>query len=153
MIENSQNQPESEFDAPPKLLAALKEVSNRQLYVPPSVDSAILKAARQHLAKGNKSRRFQFRRWMLWPALAGACVLIVCAVRLLTTSSQTYYAREDINHDGKVDILDSFALARQLKSGKPLSTNFDINGDGVVNEKDVILIATHAVQLNKDNGS
>jgi Dockerin type I domain len=151
MNENGQQQPEQEFDAPPKLAAALKDVSYPELFVPPYIDAAVLKAARQHLVKPAKPRRF--RPWVLWPALAAGCVLIVCAARLLTTSGQSHYAREDLNHDGKVDILDSFALARELKSGKHLPATYDVNGDGVIDERDVLLIATHAVKLNKDNGS
>jgi hypothetical protein len=151
MNEKSQNQPEHENDAPPKLVAALKNVSRSEVFVPPYVDCVILKAARQHLDKGTKARRF--RLWMLWPALAAACAVIVCVIRFSTTLNQTRYAREDLNHDGRVDILDAFALARQLKSGKPLPATYRINGDGAVNEIDVVLIATHAVQLSKDNGS
>ncbi len=151
MNENGQQQPEQELDAPLKLASALKHVSHPKLFVPPYVDAAIFKAARQHLDKPVKPRRF--RPWMLWPALTAACALILCAVRLFTTSGPSHYAREDLNHDGKVDILDSFALARELKSSKHLPAIYDVNGDGVVDERDVLLIATHAVQLNKDNGS
>ena len=151
MNENGQNQPEHEIDAPPKLVAALKDVSHFEVFVPPYVEGAILKAARQHLEKGTKARRI--RLWRLWPALAAACAVVVCVIRFSTTSNHSRYAREDLNHDGKVDILDAFALARQLKSGKPLPTTYCINGDGAVNEKDVVLIATHAVQLSTDNGS
>src|SRR5579871_2483311 len=107
MNENSQHQPEHELNAPPNLVAAMKDVSSRKVFVPSHVDNTILKAARQHLEKPATNRRF--RQWMLWPALAGACAVIVCVARLLTTPSQTRYAREDLNHDGKVDILDSFA--------------------------------------------
>lgn len=153
MNENSQGQPEHDLDAPPKLIAALKDVSHHKVFVPPYVDSTVLKAARQHFDKAAETRRLKFRPWMLWPALATACALIVVFVRLTTTSSQSHYAREDLNHDGKVDILDSFKLARDLKSGKRLPASYDVNGDGVVDERDVLLIATHAVQLNKDNGS
>ena len=58
--------------------------------------------------------------------------------------------RGDINHDGQVDILDAFALARELKDGTPLGHGFDLNGDGVVDERDVATLAVRAVSL--DNG-
>lgn len=151
MNENSQDRHEQDFGIPPKLAAALKDVSSQKVFVPPYVDSAILKAARQRMDKGAKTPRF--RRWMLWPALAAACTLIFCVVRLLTTSGHSSFVREDLNHDGKVDILDSFALARELKSSKRLPATYDVNGDGVVDERDVRLITAHAVQLNKGNGS
>ena len=50
-----------------------------------------------------------------------------------------------------LDILDSFALARELKKGNPLPAYLDVNGDGVVNEQDVNSIASRAVALGKDN--
>jgi hypothetical protein len=153
MNESSQHDSENDLDAPPKLVTALKEASRRDVFVPPYVDGAIFKAARQYLGRPERRPLLHFRRWMLWPALAAACVLIACVARLLMTSTQLRYAREDLNHDGKVDILDSFALARELKTGKPLPATYDINGDGVVDERDIALIAAHAVQLKKDNGS
>lgn len=152
MNESNQQDSEKNLTAPPKLLAALKEVSRRDVFVPPYVDNAILKAAREHLHKPAAST-FVFRRWMLWPALAALCLLTLCVARLMITSNQPRYAREDLNHDGKVDILDSFALARELKAGKPLPAAYDINGDGVVDQRDVALIAAHAVELKKDNGT
>lgn len=151
MNETDQHDSEQNLEAPPQLVSALKEVSRREIFVPPYVDQAILKAAQEYLAPRAKARFGNFRRWMLWPALAAACVFVACAAWLLTTGP--HYAREDLNHDGKVDILDAFALAREIKSSAHLSTTLDINGDGVVDARDVALIAAHAVQLKKDNGS
>lgn len=139
------------LEAPPKLVAALKEASRRYIFVPPYVDRAILGAAQERLAPRAKPNFRNFRRWILWPALAAACVFVACVAWLLTT--RPHYAREDLNHDGKVDILDAFALAREIKSSAHLSASLDINGDGVVDGRDVALIAAHAVQLKKDDGS
>jgi len=44
-------------------------------------------------------------------------------------------------------------LARQLKAGKPSDLRFDVNGDGVVDERDVARIAAHAVSLDKGGRS
>jgi hypothetical protein len=128
-------------------VAALKECSRREIVVPTFVERAILDASRRQLSKTPVRGPRQFHRWMLWPALAAACVFIAFIARLLTTHAQ--FAREDLNHDGRVDILDSFALARELKNGKPSASTLDINGDGVVDERDVALIAAHAVALEK----
>jgi len=62
-------------------------------------------------------------------------------------------SREDVNRDGEVDILDAFALAKELKSGHPPGPGLDINGDGVVDEKDVATIAARAVRLDKGSRS
>jgi len=94
-----------------------------------------------------------------WPAFATVCVLGIWMARLLIPQGEfkstirAEFAREDLNRDGQVDILDSFALARELKSGKSLPAIFDVNGDGVVDERDMALIAAHAVELRKDNRS
>ena len=151
MNETDQDDSEQNLEASPRLVSALKEISNREIFIPSHVDHAILKAAQERLAPRAKARFGNFHRWMLWPALAAACVFVACAAWLLTT--RPHYARDDLNRDGKVDILDAFALARQLKSSAHLSSTLDINGDGVVDGRDVALIAAHAVQLKKDNGS
>jgi hypothetical protein len=62
-------------------------------------------------------------------------------------------AREDLNRDGRVDILDAFALSRQLRDGKASSTGLDLNGDGVVDERDAEVIAARAVRLEKGDRS
>jgi len=159
MNENNPSDSEGNIEAPARLVAALKESSRREIFVPPYVDRAVLKAAEQHLNKRAKKRLGNFYRWLLWPAFATVCVLGIWMARLLIPQGEfksairTDYAREDLNRDGQVDILDSFALARELKSGKSLPAIFDVNGDGVVDERDVALIAAHAVELRKDNRS
>jgi len=151
MDKTDQHDSEQNLEAPPRLVSALKEISHRDVFIPPHVDRTILKAVQERLSPRAKLRFGNFRHWMLWQALAAACVFVACIAWLLTT--RPHYAREDLNHDGKVDILDAFALARQVNSSAPLSTTSDINGDGVVDGRDVALIAAHAVQLKKDNGS
>jgi len=151
MDNTDQHESDHSLEAPPRLVSTLKEISRHEVFIPRHISRAILKTAQEHLATRAERRFGSIREWMLWPALAAACVFVACIAWLLTT--RPHYAREDFNHDGKVDILDAFALARQIKSSAPLSTTSDINGDGVVDGRDVALIATHAVQLKRDNGS
>lgn len=141
---------EQNLEAPARLVSALKEGARRKIFVPPTVDDAILKAARTQLCPASKSSAPHLPRWVFWSALAGTCVVIALLARM---SAPPQFAREDLNHDGKVDILDSFALARQLKNGGSLPAYLDVNGDGVVDERDVTSIATRAVALGKDNRS
>ena len=56
--------------------------------------------------------------------------------------------REDFDHNGQVDILDAFALARQMRDSEE-EEEWDINGDGLVNQKDVDVIALAAVSLER----
>ena len=149
MNENRQPDSEQDIEAPAKLVAALKESSRREIFVPPYVDRVVLDAARAQLKRSKKTSARGFRRWMLWPALVTGCAVVVLVIRTLTISGQ--FAREDLNRDGKVDILDSFALARELKTSGSLPGYLDVNGDGVVNKQDVNAIASRAVALGKDN--
>jgi hypothetical protein len=153
MNENVPSDAEQNLDAPPKLVAALKHAARREMFVPPSVDRAILAAARAQLEPIQKPSSSARRRWLLWPAFVTACIAGVLIVRLTATHEQTQFSREDLNHDGKVDILDSFAVAREIKNGQRAPKAFDVNGDGVVDELDVNQIAAHAVSLGKESRS
>ena len=145
-----------ETSAPPKLVAALKELPARRVFVPPVVDEAVLTAARRQLAAPQRSQpvllRF-FRLRLAWPALATACVVLIGFVSYFMKSGrETDLARQDLNRDGQVDILDAFQLARELQAGaRPAAP--DLNGDGVVDRRDVELIAAHAVKLPKGGRS
>ena len=52
----------------------------------------------------------------------------------------------DLDGNGRVDILDAFAVAREIRSGRNQS-EFDINGDGRLTQADVNEIAQRAVTL------
>jgi Dockerin type I domain len=149
---------DDQSEAPPKLVAALKQLQPRRVFVPPAVDDAVLKAARRHLAKTESTRFCGFRRWLLWPGLATACLLLAALGWTITTQVRTahdqpIFAREDLNHDGRVDILDAFQLARQLESGPKPAAALDLNGDGVVDRRDAKIIAAHAVKMTKGGRS
>lgn len=60
-------------------------------------------------------------------------------------------ARADFDGSGRVDILDAFALARRLESGRGNAADpaFDLNGDGRVDRRDVDLAALAAVRLER----
>jgi hypothetical protein len=57
----------------------------------------------------------------------------------------------DANGDGRVDIRDALALARRIESGTVLpTTRDDVNGDRVIDRKDVDAIAIMAVSLSAE---
>ncbi len=139
--------------APDKLVAALKEPPARRVFVPSSVDVAVLRAARQHFAQP-QPRWFRFLRpWVLWPTLATACLVLAGLAYFASRSAQPQLAREDLNHDGRVDILDAFQLARETQAGAKSATAADLNHDGIIDRRDAELIATHAVKLEKGGKS
>ena len=52
----------------------------------------------------------------------------------------------DLDGNGRVDILDAFAIAREIQNGRN-QPRFDINGDGRLTQADVNEIAQRAVTL------
>jgi hypothetical protein len=66
---------------------------------------------------------------------------------------QAAFAREDVNQDGRVDILDAYQLAQRVDSGAALPARFDFNRDGTVNRRDAELVAVRAVKLGKGGRS
>ena len=141
--------------APTKLVAALKEPPSRRVFVPPAIDQTIITAARRHLAKPERAGFSFFRSWRLWPTLATACFALVGLIYLVVKPgwSSAKFAHEDLNQDGRVDILDAFQLARDVHAGTKLPANLDLNGDGVVDGRDAQFIATGAVKLEKGGKS
>ena len=69
------------------------------------------------------------------------------------SSPATMISRKDINKDGQVDILDAFTLASRIKAGAAIEENWDINGDGQVNQADVEEISAFAVKLGPKDKS
>ena len=65
----------------------------------------------------------------------------------------TKFPPKDINKDGQVDILDAFTLASRIKAGAAIEENWDINGDGQVNQADVEEISAFAVKLGPEDKS
>jgi hypothetical protein len=145
-----------DLDAPPELIAALKRSSQRPFFIPPTVDEAILDSARRHLAP-RKARGFKWLLVMRWGGAVAALVALLAIlprfVQRAGSGSNVVAVPGDLNHDGHVDILDAFALARELKSGAQPAASRDINGDGVVDERDVAALAARAVSLGKGGRS
>jgi Dockerin type I domain len=140
--------------APLKLEAALKEPPSWRVFVPPAIDAAVLKAARQHLAGPRRCGVSRLRAWFVWPALAAACLMIGGLVWFhADRPAAVRFAQEDLNHDGRVDILDAFQLARQVQVNRITAPGLDLNGDGVVDGLDARFIANRAVKLEKGGKS
>jgi hypothetical protein len=151
--DNHNDQPDEALEASPRLISALKGLPRQPVFVPPTADEAILRAARRHLAPPQEPRL----KWFFltpWLAATAAVILLIAVMpqffrKPAPTPTASGFAREDVNHDGKVDILDAFALARQLKADANPSPQLDVNGDGVADERDVTALAARAVSLEK----
>ena len=156
MSELNKRSEDDDLEAPPLLVSALKKLPGESVFVPRSVDEIVSRAARKHLSGGRRLGILRFH-WRIWAALTAIVVALGILARLSinrpSARSEPNFASEDFNHDGQVDILDAFALAKQLKSGPSPDARLDINGDGIVDERDVATIAARAVKLEKGGRS
>lgn len=154
MNREDENQNENlELDAPKELLDDLSSLYGVELPVPPDVDHALIAMARERLASRRRPRLSL--RWA-WAGAAAAAVLLVLwiayppgrqeksPVRAVQSA-----AKGDFDGSGRVDILDAFALAREIESGRSRNLKWDMNGDGFVDRRDVDAIAMAAVSLKR----
>lgn len=146
-----------ERESEPKISGKLSEDLNAlfrpDFSVPPEVDRAIMDRASQHLV-----RRRQKTRILRWLSSAAAAAAVIVFIFLLDTAKEpslvpshltVIAAMTDIDRNGCVDILDAFRLARHIESAEKPDSKWDINGDGIVNRKDVDTVAFAAVRLDK----
>ena len=129
---------------PHALTEKLREVASKTaILVPSSIDAVVLSHTKEHFTQIRRERRNVTR--IAWLA-AAACVALL-ALFGLRHLGQGRYDRADIDHNGRVDILDAFTLARRIEQGP--EHGVDVNKDGVVNKADVDAIAAQAVKLKK----
>ncbi len=138
----------------PKLSEDLNTLFKPQFSVPPELDRAIMDQANRRLVQRHWRHRI-FRHINLWRVAAAAAVIIFAFSLNLTQKPGPSTSRSvlveaqavDIDRNGRVDILDAFKLARHIESANRTDKKWDINEDGVVNSKDVDLVASAAVSL------
>ncbi len=139
----------------PDLARDLAALANQRIEVPSDIDDAVMAAARSALSERRRGT-VAGRRWAPWTAAAAGLALVVWAGSLLLTRTvplrgvpqQLVSVPGDLDRSGRVDILDAFALARQLDSDIA-PTAGDFNGDGRVDRADVDAIAMAAVRLTE----
>lgn len=136
--------------APRRLVEGLRAVHGTRVFVPPALDQAILAQARKHLAAVSppveERRILRLPRWLAAAAVVAAGLGLALLV-LRNERPSLPVAREDIDRNGHVDILDAFALARKLQGGGAADGALDVNGDGVLDQRDVDWIAAQSVKL------
>jgi hypothetical protein len=140
-----------------KLSADMKALFQPQVGVPPEVDRAVMDHANKHFAAMQSGKRRRLRVHWAWRIAAAAAVIILAFSLDLT--KQTGPATDhfsvsktqavDIDRNGRVDILDAFKLARHIESADHSETEWDINGDGLIDRNDVDMVALAAVRLDK----
>jgi len=147
---NQSDDRDEALEAPAKLVSALRQLPGEKIFVPPTTDEAILRAATAQLSP---ARRPRLNWWRFAPWAVGAAAgIVLLFLSLQTPKPSPGLAREDLNRDGAVDILDAFALAKKLETGVS-EVGVDFNGDGKVNQQDVAALAAQAVSLEKGGHS
>ena len=153
METNDRPRTEDASETPPRFVAALRARFAREVHIPAEVDARILAHATSRLS-GGKRRVFVIR----WAAVSAAAAAALLAVLLslpakdaphMASSVRAVSAKEDIDGDGKVDIVDAFVLAKHMEASRGLEPQYDFNADGTVDRKDVDVVAMAAVSLNR----
>jgi hypothetical protein len=132
---------------PPRLTDDLNDLFGRSPTIPPRADDAILNLARAELASRRRTR-------IIWrvTSLAAAAGIALFALQLTfhlhAPTHPTAAARlsQDLNADGRVDIIDAFYLARQIDRSQT-KPQWDFNHDGAIDRRDADVIAATAVSL------
>lgn len=172
MNNDHQQHDDNSLEAPERLGQTLRKLESKQrIVVPPAVDDAILQEAKRHLrplgdSSTGASSRFVvgvvtwgrnlfghlqiYRRHALPWAVVAASLMFAGLIVHSLIKPRSAMRVEDINRDGRVDILDAFNLAQYVKQGVAVDPAMDLNRDGLVDQQDADVIALHAVLLNQD---
>lgn len=139
---------------PARLREDLLRLHTPATAVPPQIDAAILSRARAGYAK-----RIRWRPVVRWAAVAASIAAVVTVTFTLryalhrpAPQQLARFAPGDIDGNGRVDILDAYLLAKHLGAGAKPDPAWDVNGDGVVDQKDVEWIANRAVRVVDESG-
>jgi hypothetical protein len=121
--------------------------------VPGTLNAAILQEARAGFAR---RRRFWLVARAAGATAAAAAAAVVVLVLYLdrkdagmapVAGTQGAVQQGDVDANGRVDILDAFLLAKKVDEKGPAAPGEDVNGDGVVDRRDVDRVAEIAVRL------
>ena len=143
-----------EIDAPGPLKSELGWRYRTDIQSGPEIDQAILNRARAQLA-----RRARLRPMLRMPWLATAAAILLVALMIPALYRYAHPRPQlvvevqrlagDVNDDGVVDIRDALALARKIEAKNAAFTQWDdVNGDKIVDRRDVDAAANLAVRIN-----
>ena len=148
---------DEDLRVPSKLSADLNALFEPRIGVPPEVDRAVMDRTHKHFAPLQSGKGKRLRIHWVWRIAATAAVIIFAFSLDLTKQTGPATDRfslsetqaTDIDRNGRVDILDAFKLAKHIESTGPAETEWDINGDGLIDRSDVDVVALAAVRLDK----
>jgi hypothetical protein len=130
----------------PELAKALRAGYAHHTAIPASVEDAILSAASEKFTRRRRLRLMA--RWGTGLA-AGLAAMIALVIWLNHTAGTKAIAKGDINADGQVNMIDALNLARHVAARDKPEKSWDLNNDGLVDQKDVDVLATASVSLKQ----
>ncbi len=161
MADNGNMNDEQQFRVSEAFSEDIKGLFAVQESIPGEVDRAVIDAAGRRLA--GRKRRIVLR----WAGSVAAVAAVLVFALVLTQSrvkreaefpatrmysvAGTFGGVEgDIDMDGQVNILDAFKLAKGIEAGAETDLRWDMNGDGMVDRRDVDSVAYAAVRLKRE---
>ncbi len=137
----------SRSEAPEALIADLRRLAGRPESLP------------MFDARSVASAHFAKRRRVRVAAVVGAMGAVAAAIAVAVvmpgneskSPGSPLAVREDVNTDGRVDMLDAYMIAKAWAGGAAEPT-WDFTGDGRVDRDDVNAVAGVAVRLPTDGG-
>lgn len=141
-----------EFELPEPLRRALERhgrIEETNSAEVGELDRAVLSGVGPALARA-RARHLRRRISLVLLPVAAAAALLFLFQRLgphtREMAPELRAMAEDLDRNGRVDILDAFQLARELELGNA-PRGRDVNGDGRIDREDVEYIAHLAVRL------
>ena len=154
------NNDEEKSALPDAMKAALSKRFGSVPNVPAEIDASILADARRHFEQhGPASQRpARWRRVSTWQWTAIASTIAAAGLAFVVWQPQPNHGEQfadtakvqqfqgsDIDLNGRTDILDAFALARQMRDG--VRNGHDMNHDGRFDQLDIEIVARESVKL------
>lgn len=144
-----------EASCPPALARALGSMHRPSGEVPASIKEALVQEARRRVSRPVLLR---FPEWVRRPVMVAAAAAIAVLALLSTTvlrapSNSLRVDRvsglRDVNGDGRYDVLDAFALAREARRFARFEVRWDLDGDGRLTLEDARAMARDLVRLDR----
>lgn len=157
-----------QFDSlPPAIIDALRDLDGPAILPDAARDADVLSGARQHLADTAAVNRKRKNIRLFFAGTAGSAIAAAAMIALVVfignpasepQTDQPFAAAPnrpqptaaqpgDLDHNGTIDILDAYALAKAQQRGEA-NRQLDLNNDGQVNQRDIDVLANQAVALN-----
>jgi len=127
---------------PERVKGELKGMYSPRGAFPAGRDERILSHIAPALAgMGSPRREWWARRWAMSGAVAAAVAIVVGGIWWAASPHEVAYVRTG-------DVRDAFYLARELKAGKVMGKEWDVVGNGVVDQRSVQALAMAAVSID-----